>query len=153
VPQDRRLQRESQSERVRHAFQIGVCGYLSKALDGPQIGDALLGIHRGERVTQLQSTEDGAQHHEWPGHEYGLSAREAEMLALICQGATNDEIARTCYLTINSVKTYIRNAYRKIGVERRSQAILWGIGHQMMPTTSVEPEETVPEGVGGAAPV
>ncbi|AZZ43003.1 response regulator transcription factor [Acidipropionibacterium jensenii] len=61
-----------------------------------------------------------------------LSAREAQMLALICEGATNDEIASICYLTINSVKAYIRNAYRKIGVGRRSQTIVWGSRHGMV---------------------
>ncbi|WP_223286195.1 helix-turn-helix transcriptional regulator [Kocuria atrinae] len=51
-------------------------------------------------------------------------------------GATNDEIARTCYLSINSVKSYIRSAYRKMGVERRSQAVLWGVQNGMEPTVA-----------------
>jgi NarL family two-component system response regulator LiaR len=36
-------------------------------------------------------------------------------------------------LSINSVKTYIRTAYAKMGVTRRSQAVLWGIQHGMQP--------------------
>ncbi|MDN6792359.1 MAG: response regulator transcription factor, partial [Acidipropionibacterium jensenii] len=123
-------------ERVSLTFRMGVCGYLSKALDDRQLGDALVRIHQGERVMELEPTGSDTQYHAWPGQSYGLSAREAEMLALICQGATNEDIATSCYLTINSVKTYIRNAYRKIGVSRRSQAILWGVGHGMSPTTT-----------------
>ena len=48
------------------------------------------------------------------------------MLALITQGLSNQEIADRTYLSINSVKTYIRTAYRKIGVTRRSQAVALG---------------------------
>ena len=58
-----------------------------------------------------------------------LTAREQEILGLICRGHTNTEIAELSFLSINSVKTYIRAVYRKIGVSRRSQAVLWGIDH------------------------
>ena len=55
------------------------------------------------------------------------------MVALITQGLSNDEIARTSHLSINSVKSYIRSAYRKMGVSRRSQAVLWGIRNGFQP--------------------
>lgn len=54
-----------------------------------------------------------------------LSAREAQVLGLIAQGRSNAEIARDLFLSINSVKTYIRTLYRKIGAHRRSQAVIW----------------------------
>jgi len=57
----------------------------------------------------------------------GLSDREAEMLRLIVAGLTNREIAEEIFISINSVKTYIRSAYRKIGVNSRSQAVVWGL--------------------------
>ncbi len=66
---------------------------------------------------------------QWPGREHGLSQREAQMLALISQGLSNREIAQTTYLSINSVKTYVRAAYRKINVARRSQAVRWALQH------------------------
>jgi len=69
----------------------------------------------------------GSDH--WRGREHGLSQREAQMLALISQGLSNREIAQTTYLSINSVKTYVRAAYRKIGVARRSQAVRWALQH------------------------
>jgi DNA-binding CsgD family transcriptional regulator len=69
----------------------------------------------------------------WPGREEGLSVREAEVVALITQGHTNPEIAASLYLSLNSLKSYIRSAYRKMGVERRSQAVRWGIEHGMLP--------------------
>ncbi len=70
---------------------------------------------------------------DWPGKAQGLTVRESEIVALITQGLSNQEIADRSYLSINSVKTYIRTAYRKMGVERRAQAVLWGIRHGFEP--------------------
>lgn len=55
----------------------------------------------------------------------GLTDREMEVLSLIAQGYSNKEIASALYLSINSIKTYVRTAYRRINVERRTQAVLW----------------------------
>jgi DNA-binding NarL/FixJ family response regulator len=58
-----------------------------------------------------------------------LSAREEQVIALIAEGLTNQEIADRMFVSINSVKTYIRSAYRKMGVNSRSQAVVWGLRH------------------------
>ena len=51
------------------------------------------------------------------------------MLGLVTAGLSNQEIANTLFLSINSVKTYIRGTYRKMGVATRSQAVVWAIQH------------------------
>lgn len=58
-----------------------------------------------------------------------LSPREADVISGICRGLSNAEIAEELFLSVNSVKTYIRTAYRKMGVGSRSQAVLWGFRH------------------------
>jgi DNA-binding NarL/FixJ family response regulator len=63
------------------------------------------------------------------GTDVGLTDREIDVLAKIAEGHSNQDIARQLYLSINSVKTYIRSAYRKIGVSSRSQAVSWAIRH------------------------
>ncbi|MDP3892306.1 response regulator transcription factor, partial [Nocardioides sp.] len=68
-----------------------------------------------------------------PSHDFDLSPREAEVLALIAKGMSNKEIAQTVFLSVNSVKTYIRTAYRKIGVHRRGQAVVWAHEHGFAP--------------------
>ena len=40
---------------------------------------------------------------------------------------SNQEIADTLFLSINSVKTYIRSTYRKLGVDNRAQAVAWAL--------------------------
>jgi hypothetical protein len=36
-------------------------------------------------------------------------------------------------VTMNSIKSYIRSAYHKMGVERRTQAVLWAVAHRFVP--------------------
>lgn len=128
---------------VARAIAGGARGYLSKALTGREIVAALHRVMRGEVVviTGDHETSVGGEG-DWPGRAFGLSPRESEVLALITQGLTNQEIADRAYLSINSVKTYIRAAYRKVGVTRRAQAVLWGIQHGFEPDIrrTVDPE-------------
>jgi DNA-binding CsgD family transcriptional regulator len=70
---------------------------------------------------------------DWPGRSVGLSPREAEIIALITHGLSNEEIASRAFLSHNTVKSYIRSAYRKIGVQRRPQAVLWGVQNGFEP--------------------
>lgn len=83
------------------------------------------------------------------GRDADLSMREADVIALICAGLTNDEIAMRLFLSINSVKTYIRSAYRKMGVSRRSQAILWGHARGFL--SSLESADAAPAAQPAAA--
>ena len=75
------------------------------------------------------------------GREAGLSGRESSVLRLIVQGHTTCEIAERLHLSINSIKTYIRTTYRKIGVKSRLQAVTWAIQHGF-PIEREEPGET-----------
>lgn len=118
---------------VRMATDKGVSGYLSKTLDGPELLSALTRIHCGEVVITEQTTRSSNVHGQWPGREYGLTAREAEVVSLVTQGLSNEAIAKQSYISINSVKSYIRTAYRKMGVTTRAQAVLWGVQHGLLP--------------------
>ena len=116
---------------VERAIKLGASGYVDKGLDAEQLVSAIERVHAGERV--LPVGHDTDTFGRWPGDEHGLSARESEVLALICQGLSNQDIAERAFLGINTVKTYIRTAYRKIGASSRTQAVLWGIAHGFEP--------------------
>lgn len=120
-------------ELIDHALRHGAVGYLSKTLTAAQLVDALERIHAGEIVVSPASSTRGTVGLDWPGRVEGLTERESEIMALITQGRSNNEIAALTYLSINSVKTHIRHAYRKAGVTRRSQAVLWGVDHGFKP--------------------
>ncbi len=86
-------------------------------------------------TADAEPADDAIEHR--LGHDVGLTPREIDVLSLITQGLSNQEIAEQSYLSINSVKTYIRSAYRRIGVTSRSQAVVWCLQHGFAAT----PEE------------
>lgn len=119
---------------VDDAIANGAAGYLSKALPARELVAAIESIHAGNVVvSSAPSNSRLTLGLDWPGRNEGLSEREAEVLALIVQGHSNQAIADQLYLSINSIKTYVRSAYRRIGVTRRVDAVLWGIDHGFRP--------------------
>jgi len=121
-------------ELVAATLANGADAYVSKELPAAQLVKALLDVHQGRArrpVAPHGSVSPVAG--DWPGREEGLTQRESEVLALITQGLSNDEIADRMYLSINSVKTHVRTAYRRIGVSDRANAVLWGIDHGFRP--------------------
>lgn len=106
----------------------GASGYLSKSLPSAILVEALEAVHAGRTIVAPAQRRSGTTS-EWTGQEHGLTQREAEVLSLITTGLSNAQIARQTCLSINSIKAYIRSGYRKINVESRSQAVLWGLAH------------------------
>jgi DNA-binding NarL/FixJ family response regulator len=119
---------------VRQARRQGASGYLSKALPARDLVGALESVHGG--VVVISEPERRAKvinGSDWPGRSEGLTDRESEVLALITQGMSNAEITDLTHLSGNTVKSYIRSTYRKIGVASRTQAVLWGVEHGFQP--------------------
>ena len=126
--------RDLRPDLAGRALATGVDGFFSigaeekellsaveSAATGWEVGDT------GENPT-VGSVTSPARAHQL-GTDVGLSDREMEMLTLIAQGFSNQQIASRLFLSINSVKTYIRTAYRKIGVDSRAGAVGWAIRH------------------------
>ena len=115
--------------------RFGLVGFLDKRLTAEELADALERIHRGEVGVASTDYPPSPDYDlgDWPGRDHGLSAREAEVIAMITQGLGNGEIADRMFTSINTVKTYIRTAYRKIGVNSRTRAVLWGVDHGFRP--------------------
>jgi DNA-binding NarL/FixJ family response regulator len=121
--------RDLRPDLASRALAAGVDGLISLGVDEQELVEAVdsaatgrsLAPSRGAVLPTIQATRAGA--------EFGLSVRETDVLALIVQGLTNKQIADVLFLSINSVKTYVRNAYGKIGAANRSQAVGWAIRH------------------------
>jgi DNA-binding NarL/FixJ family response regulator len=108
---------------ARRALAAGARGFLSKNTSSANFIAAVEAVWRGETVApaaELATTPVGRA---------GLSARETEVLELICHGLSNLEIAEQLFVSVNSVKTYVRQIYQKIGVTRRAQAVAWGLAN------------------------
>jgi two-component system, NarL family, response regulator LiaR len=53
----------------------------------------------------------------------GLSARELEVLRLMAEGLSNQEIAARLFVSLNTIKTHSANIFEKLDVRRRTQAV------------------------------
>jgi DNA-binding NarL/FixJ family response regulator len=67
-----------------------------------------------------------------PGLPGGLTHRELTVIGLIGSGLSNEEIAAQMYVSGNTVKTYVRTAYRKLGIRSRIHAALWALEHGLV---------------------
>ena len=123
-----------QPELLEGARRLGVDGYLSKTLTARDLVTALERVHAGESVyMEAPRRAASAAGLDWPGKQEGITDRESEILALITQGMSNAEVAQLTYLSPNTVKSYIRSTYRKIGAASRTQAVLWGVNNGFRP--------------------
>lgn len=111
----------SSAANQRRSLAAGARGFVSKELSAEQLADAVAAVHRGETVAAAPRSAP------LDSGRAELSARESEVLELICRGMSNLEIADQLFVSVNSVKTYVRQIYQKIGVARRSQAVAWGL--------------------------
>ena len=121
---------------LERAFELGASGCVSKTATAEQLVESVERVAAGERIVFAGSEgAEGAADLDWPGKFADLTSREAEVLALITQGRSNVEIAGLLHLSVNTIKTTIRSAYRRIGVTNRVQAVLWGTANGMGPDT------------------
>jgi DNA-binding NarL/FixJ family response regulator len=104
------------------AMAVGAAAYVSLEADAAEI----LSVIR-EAAGQQPGFRDGAALASALGAEADLSPREVVLLTGVVRGYSNQEIAAQMSLSPNTVKSYIRSAYRKIGVTTRSQAVSWCI--------------------------
>jgi DNA-binding NarL/FixJ family response regulator len=70
------------------------------------------------------------------GEAVGLTTREVEVLGLITQGLPNQVIADRLFVSVNTLKSHIRNVYRRVGVTSRTQAVAWAMQNGFEPVPS-----------------
>jgi DNA-binding NarL/FixJ family response regulator len=104
--------------------ELGVHGFISKALPGAEIADAIEAIANGEQVVAGPPDIDSviASSLDWPGREEGLTQRESEVLVMMARGYTNAEIASALFIGTETVKTHVRRVLTKLGLRNRAQA-------------------------------
>jgi DNA-binding NarL/FixJ family response regulator len=76
-------------------------------------------------LEKLRALRHGHQDTEESEEIDALSDREREVLGLICRGTSDTEMSRMLQLSPNTVRNHVASLYRKIGVNRRSAAVIW----------------------------
>jgi DNA-binding NarL/FixJ family response regulator len=116
-------------ESVLGALRAGARGYLTKDASADDIRAAILAVHRGEAAL-----DPSVQHHVVSALSApaapaalpdGLTPREAEVLALIAEGLSNDEIAGRLIVSPATVKSHINHLFAKIDARDRAQAVTY----------------------------
>lgn len=108
---------------IADAQAAGATGVISKSLGGESICDALERVAGGERVVALADSDEAVLAElDWPGKSDGLTERESQVLVLVAEGLTNKEIATSLYLSVETVKTHVRQVLAKLSVRNRVEA-------------------------------
>ena len=114
-------------EKVYPAIEAGASGYLLKTSTAHEIANAIRKTYNGERVLEPEVTtkmmEQLSNRNRHVLHEE-LTNREQEILLLIAQGMSNQEIADELFITLKTVKTHVSNILAKLEVEDRTQAAI-----------------------------
>ena len=120
-------------DKVYPALEAGAVSYILKTSNAKQIADAIRKTVSGETVLEPEVTtkmvtrmRNGANNNEL--HEQ-LTEREMEVLLLVAQGKTNQEIADELFIALKTVKTHVSNILSKLEVQDRTQAVVYAFQH------------------------
>jgi two-component system, NarL family, response regulator LiaR len=109
---------------VQGALQAGAIGYLLKNVTVAELATAIRSAYAGRMTLSSEATEALVHSTTQPVvHGDELTEREREVLALLVEGLSNQEIADRLFLGIGTVKFHVRNIYSKLGVDNRVAAV------------------------------
>lgn len=111
-------------------LRVGAMGYLSKDVDLDALPRAITGVLNGEAAISRAMTRtliEQLRHAPMPGDglrpvHSPLTTREWEVLDLICEGLSNDEIAARFVVSPETVRSHVKRLLRKLGVNSRREA-------------------------------
>ncbi|HTP00176.1 MAG TPA: response regulator transcription factor [Anaerolineales bacterium] len=128
------------SERDGHLYEavrLGVSGYLLKSLDADELFTLLDGVTHGEAAmtrsmaSRLLKGVAGRMVDDDKG-ETALTERELLVLRLVAGGASNAEIADSLSISINTVKSHLKNILEKLQLDNRTQAATYALKHGLV---------------------
>lgn len=107
---------------VMAAIDAGATGYLLKDAPREDLFAAIRAAARGEAVLS-PAVASRVVSRARASRPDALSSREADVLALVAEGRSNVQIARTLFVSEATIKTHLGQIYRKLGVHERAAAV------------------------------
>jgi len=118
---------------VARAVAAGAHDYILKTVSRTDLIAAVTAAASGEhaaRVGELRRVASQMARREKSGAMgVPLTARETQVLRLVAMGLSNQEIADTLEISVETVKEHVQNLLRKLGVGDRTQAAVWALRH------------------------
>ena len=122
---------------IFQAFKKGCSGYLSKDTSMEKVLEAVRKAYKGDAllepadttriIREYEQVDRKSRSTEKPAEEIKLTPREREILALIADALSNQEIADRLFISEYTVKTHVSNLFRKLGINDRVQAVLYAL--------------------------
>ncbi len=129
-------------ELIIQGLKAGAKTYILKDLPSDRLAEIIRATHRGDIVLQPEiaaklvgRVAEGAK--DPPGQGEGmlpepLTRREKEILSLMSQGLNNAEISAKLFISEGTAKNYISSIYGKLGINDRTQAVLFALKHKLI---------------------
>lgn len=122
-------------EKVYPALESGATSYMLKTSKASDIADAVRATYEGQTVLEPEVTgkmmSKMRQGNKRPAHEE-LTTREREILLLMTEGKTNQEIADQLFIALKTVKTHVSNILEKLDVQDRTQAVIYAFKNSLV---------------------
>jgi DNA-binding NarL/FixJ family response regulator len=115
-------------ERIFQSLAAGASGYLLKSTPPARLLEAILEVHQGGAPMSAQIARSVVEAFQKPAPTEpapnNLTPREQEILALLAKGFLYKEIADQLRLSVETVRTHLRNIYEKLHVRTRTEAVM-----------------------------
>jgi NarL family two-component system response regulator LiaR len=123
----------TEDDKVFPAIQAGASSYLLKDVSPDELVEAIRGVQRGEarlhpdiarKLMEQVASQAGSPHETHVGE---VTERERDVIRLVAQGCSNQEIARELVISEKTVKTHISNILSKLQLKDRTQLAIYAI--------------------------
>lgn len=118
------LSMHSEDTLVRQAMQAGARGYVLKSAVDLELVTAVRNVAAGQSVLDPQLVRPDSLRGE---RDYGLTARELQILQLIVDGKSNKEIAAQLDLSANTVAVHRANIMDALGIHKTAELVVYAI--------------------------
>ncbi len=129
------LTEQNHDHHLVQMVDAGVAGYLDKGVRAPQLIAAIRAVASGQVLLTREQLQRARR---WRSEVLALwgrlTPREQEVLALMCQGQSNQEIAQTLVISEHTVETHVGNLLGKLGVASRTAAVVWALKSGILET-------------------
>jgi NarL family two-component system response regulator LiaR len=129
----------TEDDKVLPAIQAGASSYLLKDVAPDDLVEVIRAVHRGEvrlnqdvtgkLMGQIARQSDPAR--EAPNPATDLTERERDVIRLVAQGHSNQDIAQALFISDKTVKTHVSNILRKLGLTDRTQLAIYAIKNNL----------------------
>lgn len=121
-------------EKVYPALEAGATSYMLKTSKASEIANAVRSTYEGQSVLEPEVTGKmmmKMRKQTTPLHEQ-LTNREMEILLLMAQGKSNQEIGDELFISLKTVKVHVSNVLGKLEVHDRTQAVIYAFKHSLV---------------------